>query len=437
MIPGIAWKNMLHRPLNALLSWLLLTASVAIISLLLLLQGQFEQKFERSIAGVDLVLGAKGSPLQLILSSVYHLDNPTGNIDYAEAQKWMQHPFVANAIPLAYGDSYRGFPIVGTTPTYLEKYQAIVAQGKLFAGNFEVVVGSQAAQQLQMAVGAEFYGTHGVSAGGEEHHTHAYRVVGILAHTGTVADNLLLSNIESVWEMHEGHNHDEEESEEHHAEGHEKGEGAHHDKHHEDDHEQGTHSSEEHEKASGEKEHGPEITAVLIKFRNPMGIVQWPRLIAQSTNMQVASPAIEVNRIFSLFGIGIQALTYLGWAIMGLSGLSVFIALYNTLKERRYELALMRTMGAGRGQLMWLVLLESLWLCVSGFVSGLLLSRLALWFISNAAERTYRFSFDQFGFRWQEEGWLLLLTMGIGLLAALLPALKAYSLNISKTLANA
>lgn len=433
MILGTAWKNILHKPLNALLSWVLLTASVAIISLLLLLQDQFEQKFESSIAGVDLVLGAKGSPLQLILSSVYHIDNPTGNIDYAQAQKWMKHPFVAKAIPLAYGDSYQGFSIVGTTPEYLEKYEAAVAQGTVFQQDFEVVVGSNIARQLQIATGAEFYGTHGVSAGGEEHHAHAYRVMGILAPTGTVADNLILSNLESVWKMHEGHHHDEyEEDEAHHDEAHDKGE------HHDEDEEVNGHQGE-HESPSApitKSANHREITAVLLKFRNPMGIVQWPRLIAQSTNMQVASPAIEVNRIFSLFGIGIQALTYLGWAIMGLSGLSVFIALYNTLKERRYELALMRAMGAGRGQLMWLVLLESLWLCLVGYVSGLLLSRFALWLISSAAEREYHFSFDQFGFRWPQEAWLLVLTLGIGVLAALIPALKAYSLNISKTLAN-
>ena len=414
MILGLAWKNILHRPLNALLSWILLTSSVTIISLLLLLQDQFEQQFESSIAGVDLVLGAKGSPLQLILSSVYHIDNPTGNIDYGEAQKWMKHPYVAQAIPLAYGDSYQGFSIVGTTPAYLEKYRATLAQGTSFQADFEVVVGSEAAQRLKVAIGTTFFGTHGVSAGGEEHRAHSYQVVGIVAPTGTVVDNLIISNIESVWKMHEGHHHEEESGEEH--------------------HESEEHAEEEHADTAT---HRPEITAVLLKFRNPLGIVQWPRLVAQTTDMQVASPVVEINRIFSLFGIGIGALTYLGWAVMLLSGLSVFIALYNTLKERRYELALLRTMGAGRGQLMRLVLLESLWLCLAGFGTGILLSRIALLFISSAAEREYHFSFDQLGFKWPQEGYLLLLTLGIGLIAALLPAWKAYRLNISKTLAHA
>ncbi len=450
MILKIAWKNILHKPLSALLSWVLLTASVAIISLLLLLQDQFQQKFERSIEGVDLVMGAKGSPLQLILSAVYHLDAPTGNIPYADAQKWMKNPMVASAIPLAYGDAYRGFSIVGTTPAYIEKYRATVAQGRIFEQNFEVVVGAELAQKLQLAPGSEFYGTHGTAEGGEEHREHAYKVCGILSPSGTVLDNLILSNISSVWAMHD--HHDEEEPHDHHDVAHEHDtDHKHSDQDHEADHADHDHADHDHgaedvKHDDGEApgsiaskeavEEGQDITAVLFKFRSPMAIVQWPRMVAQQTNMQLASPVVEVNRIFSLFGIGIEALSWLGWAIMALAALSVFIALYNTLKERRYELALMRTMGASRGQLMWMVLLESLWLCLAGFLSGIALSRLALWLISKAAEREYHFSFENYHFKWPQEAWLLLLTLGIGLVAALIPALKAYSLNISKTLAN-
>jgi putative ABC transport system permease protein len=267
-------------------------------------------------------------------------------------------------------------------------------------------------------LGQRFFGTHGTAVEGEEHHEHAYRVVGILAPNGTVLDNLILSNLESVWAMH-----DHEEEHNHEARDTGKTESRH-------DHDTEAH----HETTEGEQHR--EITAVLFKFRGPMAIVQWPRMVAKQTDMQLASPVVEMNRIFSLFGIGIEALTWLGWAIMGLSALSVFIALFNTLKERRYELALLRTLGGSRAQLLWLLLLESLWLCAAGFVSGIVLSRSALWLVSRATEREYRFSLDRFGFQWPGEGLLLLLTLGTGLLAALLPALKAYRLDISKTLAN-
>lgn len=146
MIGRLAWKNIWFKPLNTILSIILLTASVAIISLLILLQEQFEKQFSSNIDGVDVVLGAQGSPLQLILSSVYQVDAPTGNISYSEAKTWMKHPFVKSAIPLAFGDNYRGFKIVGTTPAYLDKFGATVSQGKIFQSDFEVVVGAEIAK---------------------------------------------------------------------------------------------------------------------------------------------------------------------------------------------------------------------------------------------------------------------------------------------------
>lgn len=130
MIAKIAWRNLWFKPLNTTLSIILLTASVAIISLLILLQEQFENKFSKNINGVDLVLGAQGSPLQLILSSVYQLDSPTGNINYKEAEVWMKHPFVETAIPLAFGDNYLGYKIVGTTTDYITKFGGTFVEGK-------------------------------------------------------------------------------------------------------------------------------------------------------------------------------------------------------------------------------------------------------------------------------------------------------------------
>ncbi|MGD1842068.1 MAG: hypothetical protein ACFB0B_14410 [Thermonemataceae bacterium] len=124
MLIKIAWKNMTYKPLNTILCIGLLMFGVSIISLLLLIQHQLEQKFKRDLQNIDLVMGAKGSPLQLVLSAVYHLDAPTGNIKLAEAQKMMNSPMVQAAIPLAYGDSYRGYRILGTTTGYLEKYEA-------------------------------------------------------------------------------------------------------------------------------------------------------------------------------------------------------------------------------------------------------------------------------------------------------------------------
>jgi len=418
MIAKIAWKNIWFKPLNTALSIILLTASVAIITLLILLQEQFEKQFDSNIDNIDLVLGAQGSPLQLILSAVYQIDAPTGNIDYTEAETWMKHRFVQTAVPLAFGDNYKGFRIVGTTPDYLNVYGKGVNEGRPFAKNFEVVIGSAVAAKMNLKIGDKFFGSHGDAAEGELHEDHAYIVTGIAVPTGKVADNLILCNISSVWAMHGAGGHTqliegvkEMEAD---APGHE---------------------HEHHDEAVTEE--GREITAVLIKFRSKMGIVMWPRLIAQNTKMQAASPAIEINRLFSLFGIGLQALQYLAYGIMLISGISIFIALYNTLKERKYEFALLRVNGASRLQLLWLVLIESLLLCTTGFIFGTVVGRVALSIISGSSESEFKMSFNPLEFVWQKEGYLFGLTIFVGILAAVIPAVKAYSLNISKTLANA
>ena len=414
MIVKIAWKNCWFKPLNTVLSIILLTASVAIISLLILLQKQFEKQFSSNIDGVDLVIGAKGSPMQLILSSVYQMDAPTGNINYKEAQVWMKHPYVKTAIPLAFGDNYRGFKIVGTTNDYLKKYKAEISSGTVFTKNFEVVLGSEVAQKMNLKVGDKFFGSHGDAAEGELHEEFPYVVKGIASPTGNVIDNLILSNIESVWAMH----HHEEETTSMIVHQHEEGE-------------------EHNDNEAHDHENDHEITAVLIKLKNKMGFVLWPRLIAQNTNMQAASPAIEINRLFSLFGIGLDALQYLAYGIMLISGISIFIALYNTLKERKYEFALMRVSGASRSQLLILVLFESILLCLIGFVFGTIVGRLGLYFISTSTEQNYKMAFNPFEFAIKEEGILFLTTIFVGIIAALIPAVKAYRLNISKTLANA
>lgn len=417
MIAKLAWKNIWFKPLNTVLSVVLLTSSVAIITTLILLEKQFEEKFSSNIENVDLVLGAQGSPLQLILSSVYQVDAPTGNISYDSAKVWMNHPFVEKAIPLAFGDNYRGYKILGTTTDYLSKYNAKVTDGVLFEKNFEVVVGSEIAQKLSLKVGDEFYGSHGDAEEGEVHEDYAYKVVGIASETGKVVDNLIVCTIPTVWQMHHQH----EENPAHGEEGH--------------IHEAGEQEHEEAELTIDEP--NMEVTAVLLKIRNQMAKLTWQRVIPQNTKMQAVSPAFEINRLFGLFGIGVTALQYLAYGIMLISGISIFIALYTSLKEREPEFALLRVNGARRFQLLQIIMIESILLCVVGFVFGSITGRVALSMLSNASEADFKMSFDPYTFLWQKEGILLVITLLVGSIAALIPAIKAYNLNISKTLANA
>ena len=379
-----------------------MTFGITIISLLLLLNKQLDDQFRKNIKGIDMVLGAKGSPLQLILSSIYQIDSPTGNIPLDEAERLTRNPMIQSAIPLAMGDNYRSFRIVGTNKKYLDHFGATIGQGRIFQQDLETVIGPRVAEVAGLKVGDSFAGAHGLDAGGEEHAHSKYKVVGILAPTNTVADQLILTPVSSVWAIHEH-------EEEHGAE------------------EGGGHEAEAHEEAPRE------ITSMLIKFRNPLGMML-ARGINSNSKLQAALPNIEINRLFSLLGVGVETLRGLAIVIMLISGISVFVSLYNSLKERRYEMALMLSMGATRAQLFGMLLLEGLVLALIGFVLGILLSRVGLWLFSSSVSSEYHYNLAAFGILPEEWG-LLGVAVLIGLLAAALPALGVYRMNISRTLA--
>ncbi|SFE03753.1 ABC transporter permease [Spirosoma endophyticum] len=413
----ISWSNLRDKPLSSFLSGLLMTFGITIISLLLLLNKQLDDQFRKNIKGIDMVLGAKGSPLQLILSSIYQIDSPTGNIPLEEAERLTRNPMIKTAIPLSMGDNYRSFRIVGTNKKYLEHFGATVAQGTLFQKDLDVVIGPRVAAVAGLKLGDTFSGSHGLDAEGEVHADTKYKVVGILNATNTVADQLILTPISSVWAIHEHH-------EEHNevGEAHETGE----------EHEAG--DKHEHEADEHHDDEAPrEITSMLIKFRNPMGMML-ARGINSNSKLQAALPNIEINRLFSLLGVGVETLRGLAIVIMLISGISVFVSLYNSLKERRYEMALMLSMGATRAQLFGMLVLEGLVLSLIGFVLGILFSRIGLWLFSSSVSEDYHYNLAAFGILPEE--WILLgVAILIGLLAAALPALGVYRMNISRTLA--
>jgi len=420
----LSLRNMISRPLNTSLSLILLTLAVGMIALLIQVQRHIQEQLQNNVRGIDMVVGAKGSPLQLILSAVYHIDNPTGNIPLHEAKELEKSRYVASGIPLSYGDSYEGYRIVGTDHQYPDLYEAKVINGKLWNNPFEVVLGATVAHNLDLKLGDTFSGAHGLAKGGETHEEHAYRVVGILGYTNSVIDQLILTSSESVWRVHSHEeepdgSHDDENTNHHHAES---------------SHGDGEESNESSREIYGAEE--LEITAMLVKFRGPMGMVQLPRMVNENTSMQAAVPAFELNRLFSLMGVGVDTLSSISLVIMLVAGLSVFISLYSALKDRKYEMALMRTYGATRWQLVWLVLQEGLLLVLTGFLLGVLFSRIGLWLISGLMEASYHYSFSGWGWA-AEEGWLLAIVLMIGLLASLIPAIQVFRINISKTLADA
>ncbi len=374
----LAAAYLASRPLLTALNATLLALGVATIAFLLLVTDQAEDRLARDAKPVDLVVGAKGSPLQLILSTVFHADIPTGNIGLEEAGTVMKNPMVASATPLALGDSFRGYRIVGTDASFPALYDAKLARGALFADEMEAVVGSEVARRHGLAVGAALTGSHGLAAAGPAHDDHPYRVVGILAPTGTVIDRLVLTSVESVWHVHGSH-------------------------------------------APGR----PEITALLVRYATPLAAAMLPRAINAGTAMQAASPAYESARLLSLVGAGVETLRWFAIVLMASAALSLFVALTSALQERRYDLALLRTLGARPATLAALTLAEGVTLLLAGVILGLALGHgaahaLGLW-LAEAG------SWPLTGLTWVAgEAILVGAVLAAGTLTCLVPAVQAY-----------
>lgn len=429
------FKQIRSRMLSSTLNVILFATGITIISLIFLLKDAFENQLYKNAGGIDLVVGAKGSPLQLILSGIYHIDYPTGNISYDEAMKLSHNPLIKQTIPLALGDNFDGYRIVGTDKTYPELYHGQIKDGKLWQNDLEVSIGSKVAKATGVSIGSQFLGVHGLSSVSEHvHESVPYTVVGIFEETGTVLDQLILTNIESVWRVHDSHAHNHEQGHNEDDE-HEHAAGCNHEHDADCEHHEHGHSHNEDSECihnHDEEETPKEITSLLVKYRSPMGAISLPRLINKSTNMQAASPVQEVNRLQALLGVGVDTLVYLSMFIMFISGLSIFISLLSSLEERKYELALIRTMGGSRFRLFCIVILEGVSYAVIGYIIGVLLSRSAMFLISSYTDSNFNYSLH---------GWisamdilLFIISLLIGVVAASIPAIKAMDTNISKTL---
>ena len=395
-IIAIAFRYLTSRPLAAGLNLLLLTLGLASITFVLLVSTQLDRAFERDLAGIDVVVGAKGSPMQLILAGVFHIDVPTGNIPLEAVQELEKNPQVAKLIPISLGDTFRGFRIVGTTPAYADHYGANLAQGAMWAQPMQAVVGAQVASNTGLAVGNSFIGSHGLGGTGHEHGDNPYRVTGVLARCGCVLDRLVLTSTESVWQVHE----------------------------------KATVLDAEDQKIM---EAEREITLALITYKSPLAAVSFPRFINTTTEMQAAAPAVEVTRLLRMVGVGTDVLRGFGAVLLLTAGLSVFIALWNAVRERRADLAMLRMLGASPAKVAGLVLCEALLLALMavglGLATGHLVTNLAGYWMQT--ER----SLPMTGWIWlAAEWWVLVLGVGVAMLAALLPALGAYRLDVTTLL---
>jgi putative ABC transport system permease protein len=421
----LAWAYMRDRPLTVALNALLLGIAVASLVLLLQFATQAGERFERDARGIDLVVGAKGSPLQLVLSSVYHIDQPTGNIPLGELARLRADPGVGKAVPLALGDNFEGFRIVGSDSGLLDLYGARIAQGRAFVRPSEVVLGADVARRTGAGLGQKFVGSHGLESDpeGEQGHDHApFDTVGILAPTGTALDRLIITSVESVWDVH-GIAHDEhdddpeDEARQDHA-----------------DHDDHDHDAEHHDKALQADAPQPEITAILVRYRNAAAAMRLPTQINRQTALQAAAPAAEAARLLGLFGSVIEGARLFGWLLALSAGLSLFVALWSATRAREGDLALLRVMGATPGAVFGTILVEGLLIAAIGAAGGIALAHAAMAAASSAFPTISELGISALRVL-PGEAVILGAALTIGLGAAAIPAIRIFRVDLAETLA--
>jgi len=260
----------------------------------------------------------------------------------------------------------------------------------------QVVLGSAVARKSGLGLGSTFAGTHGLGAGGHAHGGSNYTVVGILAPSGGVLDRLVLTDTESVWKVHEGDT---------------------------------ALDDEDHAAMQEDRE----VTMALIRYKTPMAALSFPRFVNTTTGMQAAAPALEITRLLSMLGVGTDVLRAFAGVLLLTAGLSVFIALWSAVRERRSDLALLRMLGAPPAKLASLLVCEALWLGLLATGLGLLLGQ------AFAAALAWMLALDQTllvgGLVWPAELWLVPgLALGVSMVSALLPAWGAYRVSVLELL---
>lgn len=336
--------------------WIVTTLTVAGIALgaalvcgVLALRYESDRALSRDAGLYDLVVGGKGSPLQLVLASVYHLDDPPGNLPYADYERLRRDPRVLWAAPIGLGDNYAGHRIVGTESHFFELPDRQgdpffrIARGRVFEDRFEVVLGSQVASATGLSVGDRFFGTHGLVEvpGGEVHRDFPYRVSGVLAATGTAQDRAIFATLESVWEIHES--------------------------------EERLHSAIQ-GNALLSQESDREATAILVRLETP-GLRLW--MTDEISEQSGGIAAIPINEILrfqrGVIGPVQRSLLAIAAAVVAVACLTVLISLHQAGERRRRDIAIIRSLGAVRGEVAALVFIEGIILTGTGVIVGLLL----------------------------------------------------------------
>jgi putative ABC transport system permease protein len=409
----IVRRSLLQHALSTVITALSIALGCGLVMAVFSIKAQTYRAFTGGEAGFDAVLGARGSQLQLVLNTVFHLETSPGNIPWALYTQIKQDPRVKLAIPYAVGDNYRGHRIVGTTREIFTEFEysrgrkfQTEADGRFFnEGTREAVIGSYVAQATGLSAGSTFNPYHGLIADERQRHRDQYTVVGVLEPTNSPSDRVIWIPIEGIYRM-SGHV----------LRG----------------------SGETFRAAEGEEipdEH-KEVSAVMLKLRDPQSGFQ----LDQTINKQgkVATFAWPIGRVmaelFDKLGWMNRVLALVAWLVIAVAAGSILASIYNTINERRREFAILRALGARRATVFSVIVIEAAVIALAGAAGGnaVYVAILAATKVVVKAQTGVVLNV------WQIDSilWLTpLLMIAVGALAGLIPAFKAYRTDVAEHLA--
>ena len=439
-ILGITVKGMRQRKFSTLLTMASVAVGVALVVSIHVLKQASLNGFALAQTGVDLVVGPKGDPLSIVLQGVYQKGEPQAKLPMSFYEELRKHPAVDYVIPVSLGDSYRGNRVVGTSEEIFSKYEYIAgerlrfAAGGPFAGEFEGVVGSAVAKEQKLKIGDSIQYTCGLTeaVAQEQEHAHKLKVVGILAPTRTPSDRLIYVGYQAYVHLHQrGEDED-----------------ADHDEH---EHATPAASASQPVVAIGEGKHDPRgVSLLLVKAKSNLGAIQLHCRINDGQVATAALPSREIQNLFAIIGGVTLALHAISVLVVVVAAIGIMVAIYNSMSERTRAIAVMRALGASKRTIEDIILTESALICVVGGLAGLALGY-AIVFL--AAPFVARYTNTNIVLQWSDlvsrqanslqVPLVILYALGmlclalLGMLVGLLPARRAYKVDVAGNLTGA
>jgi putative ABC transport system permease protein len=444
-VATIALKGLRQRALSSALTSFSVALGVMLMVAVLVIYAILESTFSQRSIGYDLIVGPKGSPLQLVLSTVYHTSPPIENLPYRYYREFAARPGVTEAIPVAIGDTTEqgNFPIVGTIPRYfLLSYapgREFRIKGRSLSKPFDALIGSRVAQVNGWDIGSKFRMIHG---GGEGHvHDEEFTVVGLLAPTGTPNDKSVFVHLDGFYQV-SGHDKPFAEAivrerqffeepplspEELAAEvrrlekkyGHAHSHGAH-----------------DHDHFHDIPDIQKEVTSILVRTKSPIVARLIEGELKKGLQAQAVNPIVPMRQLMEdvLGGVKLMLLVLTG-LIIAVSGIGIFVSIYNSMAARKREIAIMRALGARRQTVFAIILSESMILCLGGGLLGLLMGHGLVFVAAPVVEAYSGIIVDPWAFE-PVEGLLLPALLVLSWLAGVLPGMTAYRTDVAEALSS-